>query len=525
MKKTILLHLFLLFVYTASAQWKSDLGNGRYKNPIIFADYSDPDVIRVNDDFYMISSSFNCMPGIPILHSKDLVGWKIVGHVYDSLALQKYEKVKHGEGSWAPSIRYNRNNQLFYVYFCSPYDGLWCATAKDIKGPWKIELIEKVEMWEDPCPIFDDDGNVYLVHSKFCGGVLYLNKMSPDGKKILDNGTIIFEDPSQPTIEGPKFLKKEGYYYIFAAAGGVGSGWQAELRSKNIYGPYEWKNVLHQGNSEINGPHQGAVIETEAGEWWFVHFQERQPYGRVVHLQPARWYNGWLEIGIDKNRDGIGEPVSEYNKPLIDKKTTDLIPQTSDEFDSNKLGLQWQWQANPSEKWFSLREDTGKLRLYAIKNITHEGNFKYVPNLLLQKFPALSFKATTKLVFTPKAEKEKCGLVVMGNEWSFLSVESTQTGKKLKMFHGRDSKCGDETNEIQSIDLHGSAVYLRVTVAQKGICSFSYSLDGEHFSNIGKDMTALPGIWIGAKLGLFCINPNMKESRGYADFDWFRIED
>jgi len=522
----IIITLFLFFsTFNLNAQWKPDLGNGKYKNPIIFADYSDPDLIRVGDDYYMVASSFNCMPGIPILHSKDLVGWEIIGHVYDNLPLQKYDKVKHGEGSWAPSIRYNKNNGLFYVFVCSPYDGLWCATAKDIKGPWETELIENVEMWEDPCPLFDDDGNVYLVHSKYCGNTLYLNKMSKDGKKILDNGTVIFEHPSQPTIEGPKFFKKDGYYYIFAPAGGVSDGWQTVLRSKNIYGPYEYKKVLHQGNSEINGPHQGGIVETQAGEWWFIHFQERQPYGRILHLQPAAWKDDWIQIGIDSNKDGIGEPVMEYKKPNVGKKYPAITPQTNDDFETNTLGFQWQWQANPQKEWYSLSAKPGSIRLYSVKNYTRSGNFKFVPNLLLQKFPAPTFRATTKVTFSPELENEKCGLTVMGKNWSFISVEKSGDNLQLSMNIGLDNKCEEDTKAIETISLTTNTVYLRVSVETNAVCKYSYSLDGQAFIDLGTAVSASPGIWIGAKVGVFSVNPNVMESKGYADFDWFKVED
>lgn len=219
MKNLLLVCCMLASSVLYSQSWQPDLGNGFFKNPIIFADYSDPDVIRVGDDFFLTASSFNCMPGLPVLYSKDLVNWKIVNHVYDSLPLEKYDKPVHGEGSWAPALRYSEGK--YYVYFCTPRDGLFMATASDPHGKWNLELIEKVEMWEDPCPLWDNDGSAYLVRSKVCGNELFLHKMSGDGRKLLDNGVSIFKDESQPTIEGPKFLKKDGYYYILAPAGGV----------------------------------------------------------------------------------------------------------------------------------------------------------------------------------------------------------------------------------------------------------------------------------------------------------------
>lgn len=525
MKKYFYQSLFIIFICSNlfAQNWVADLGNGKYKNPILFADYSDPDVIRVDDDFYMVASSFNCMPGIPILHSKDLVNWKIIGHVYDRLPLEKFNKPVHGQGSWAPSIRYHNN--LFYVYFCTPHDGLFVATAKDPAGKWDLEHIVNVELWEDPSPLWDDDGNAYLVRSKLRADVLYLHRMSADGKKILDNGTIIFDDiKKQPVIEGPKFLKKDGYYYILAPAGGVPVGWQTVLRSKNIYGPYEDKVVLHKGNTEINGPHQGGLVELKSGEWWFLHFQSRGTFGRIVHMQPVEWKDGWPLMGKDINNDGIGEPVMEWQKPNVGRTYPISIPQTSDEFDTTKLGFQWQWHANPKEDWYSLTDNPGSIRLNSVKNITQNGNFRFVSNLLLQKFSSPSFTATTKLTFSPELNNEKCGLVIMGRNWAYLALTKTELGYNLSMDTATYYQGFDKTKIIESIETDKNSCYFRVEVDSTANCIFSYSFDGEIFIPIGKKFSAITGTWIGAKVGLFSINPNMTESKGYADFDWIRIE-
>jgi len=515
-----------LFVSAANLfaqNWVADLGNGHYKNPVLFADYSDPDVIRLDDDFYMVASSFNCMPGIPILHSKDLVNWKIIGHVYEKLPFEKYDKPVHGHGSWAPSIRYH--NGLFYVYFCTPHEGLFMARAKDPAGTWELHHVVDVELWEDPCPIWDDNGNAYLVRSKLRADILYLHRMSTDGKKILDNGIVIFHDvEKQPTIEGPKFLKKDGHYYILAPAGGVPTGWQTVLQSKDIYGPYEDKIVLHKGDTDINGPHQGGLVELKSGQWWFLHFQDRGPYGRIVHLQPVQWKDGWPLMGVDINNDGIGEPVLEWEKPDVGQSFSVSIPQTTDEFDTKKLGLQWQWHANPCKDWFSLTEKTGHMRLYAVKNLTQNGNLRFVPNLLLQKFPTPSFTVTTKINFNPDQTGEKSGLLVMGQEWAFLALTKMKDGLQLGMFTGTYFQGYDKTQQIDSADLNQDTCYLKVHVDNQAVCTFSYSLTGDDYQTIGKKFTATKGTWIGAKVGLFNINPNITDSKGYADFDWFRFE-
>lgn len=519
---TILFQLVLISQCLAQL-WSPDLGDGNFKNPIVFADYSDPDLIRVNDDFYMVSSSFNCMPGIPILHSKDMVNWKIINHVYQSLPLEKYNKPAHGEGCWAPSIRYH--DDKFYVYFCTPEDGLFMAVTDNPIAEWELTHVVEVGNWEDPCPLWDDDGNAYLVRSKLGGNKLILHKMTQDGKRLLDNGTIIFDDQYKaPIIEGPKFLKKEGYYYIMAPAGGVSEGWQTVLRATNIYGPYESKKVMHQGNTAINGPHQGGLVELKSGEWWFAHFQDRASYGRIVHLQAVTWQDGWPMMGIDINNDGIGEPVKEYALPNVGHRYAVRIPQTGDEFNIVDLGLQWQWQANPKEEWYSLNKNEGCLRLNAVQNLTQYGNLWHVPNLLLQKIPAPQFTATTKVNCHLELSGERCGLVVMGRHWAYVGIVKEEESLRVAMFKGEYSRHMDKTREIESIPVSSETIFLRVKVTADKMCQFEYSKDGSQYLSIGESFKATTGKWIGAKVGLFCINPNMNETLSYADFDWFRME-
>lgn len=524
MKKLAQIIIFQLVLINSISgqQWTPDLGNGNFKNPIIYADYSDPDMVKVGDDFYMVASSFNCMPGIPILHSKDMVNWEIVNHVYQSLPLEKYDKTAHGQGAWAPSIRYHNNK--FYVYFCTPYDGLFMATTDDPRNDWELTHVVDSEMWEDPCPLWDDDGNAYLVRGKLCGNDLILHKMSKDGKKLLDNGVLIYRDKeNDPIIEGPKFFKKDGYYYILAPAGGVGEGWQTALRSKNIYGPYERKTVLHKGNTEINGPHQGGLVDLDSGESWFAHFQELKPNGRIVHLNKVEWVDGWPLMGKDINKDGIGEPQIEYKMPNVGKKYPVKTPQTTDEFNTKKFGLQWQWQANPKNEWYSI-SDNGNIRLNAVQNITKEGNLYYAPNLLLQKFPGPDFMATTKVSFKGDLVGDKGGLVVMGRSWTSLYVIKNKNGFKLEMSKSDNNKCDGIAEVIASIAIDNEVVYLRVKIVGNTIGQYEYSLDNKNFRVIGDEFNTKEGVWIGAKVGLFCVNPNIQQSKGFTNFDWFRVE-
>jgi beta-xylosidase len=399
------------------------------------------------------------------------------------------------------------------------------ASASDPSKTWNLVQVADVANWEDPCPIWDENGDAYLVHGKLCGCILYLHKLSGDGKKILDNGVVIFNDSkNQPTIEGPKFMKKDGYYYIIAPAGGVGAGWQTVLRSKYIYGPYQQKIVLHQGNTAINGPHQGGLVDLPSGEWWFIHFQDKEAYGRIVHLQPVKWADGWPLIGNDINNDSIGEPVTAHKKPNVSQTYPIENPQTSDEFNDDNLGLQWQWHANPQKEWFSLNANKGYLRLFANQVMTAKGDAWYAPNLLLQKFPAPLFKGITCLTFNPGSINEKAGLIIMGEAYSYICITKIENGLSISQQTGDADHCDGSPKDIDNVMTDKNLVYLKVSVDQEAKCSFYYSFDGKKYISIGDVFTAKKGKWIGAKIGIFCINPNVEKDNGYADFNWFRIE-
>lgn len=526
-----------------SQVWTADLGNGKYRNPVIYADYSDPDVCRVGDDYYMIASSFVSMPALPILHSKDLVNWTIIGHAASKLIPEeRYNTMQHGNGVWAPSIRYHNNE--FYIYYGDPDIGIFMTKAKNILGPWEpLTLVKEGKGLIDCCPLWDEDGRAYIAHG-FAGSragmksVLGVFEMTPDGKKAITDSRLVFDGhPAHPTTEGAKIYKRNGYYYIFAPAGGVKPGWQLAMRSKNIYGPYEEKIVLAQGKSDVNGPHQGAWVDTPDGkEDWFLHFQDVYAYGRIVHLQPMRWVNDWPVIGEDKDGDGCGDPVSVFKKPNVGKTYPIASPVESDEFDGDQLGLQWQWQANSYPLWYFPRADKGYLRLFAWEAIGAAKNLWDAPALLLQKFPAPDFKATTKLTFSPYRKGERAGLVVMGQDYATLTIDDTDKGFVLNYSTCKNAPNGTPETVQASVPLNDSTVYLRVELKQtkslnkenimqpKANCHFSYSLDGKKFIPLQGDFAAWEGKWIGAKVGIFCQRPKPLNDSGYADFDWFRIE-
>ncbi len=494
--------------------WQPDCGDGTYRNPIIYADYSDPDVVRVGAEFFMTASSFNCTPGLPILHSKDLVNWKLIGHALKNLPHPRYSEVQPGCGVWAPAIRFHAGK--FWIFFPTPDEGIYVVTASHPAGPWsQPHLLQAGKGLIDPCPLWDDDGNAYLVHAYSWSRartkhMLRVRPMSPDGSRFLDDGKIVFHAPERhPTLEGPKFLKKDGWYYILAPAGGVEKGWQVALRSREIYGPYEDKVVLEQGGTAVNGPHQGALVNAADGKWWFVHFQDAGVYGRIVHLQPVQWSEGWPVMGL-QNKKGACEPVTRHAKPVFGN--VPVIPQTSDAFDSPDLGLQWQWHANHTRDWYSLTARKNCLRLFP--QLAAGADRGLLPNLLLQKFPARAFSVETSLEFFPKQSGEEAGLIITGKTHATLALEKRDSGIDLVL----------RINGLQKFShrIEHQTIELQMTVKDGGHCVFGFVEDGKA-TGISETFAARKGVWIGAKVGLYSLKPDDSIPSGHADFRYFQF--
>jgi len=514
-----------------SAVWNPDNGDGTYRNPILYADYSDPDVLRVGDDFYMVSSSFDAVPGLPILHSKDLVHWELIGHALQQQPpIDVYRTPQHGNGAWAPSLRFYAGQ--FFIFYPDPNYGIYMVKSSSIQGPWSEPLLIKAAKgWIDPCPLWDDDGKAYLINGLAASrsGVktaLVLSRMSPDGTKLLDSGALIIDGHDQDaTLEGPKIYKRHGYYYVFAPAGGVPKGWQLVYRSKSIYGPYERRVVLAQGGTDINGPHQGAWVDTPSGEDWFLHFQDLGPYGRVVSLEPMHWgSDDWPAIGVKPSSEGTGEPVASFTKPKISGVAPRYTPADSDEFNANSVGLQWQWQANPEANWAFPAPNLGALRLIAIPESSADVNLWNVPNLLLQKFPAPQFTVTAKLRFTPRLKGEQTGLAILGKSYSAIVIQNTDKGLVVKQVTREHADRGEQSVESPAVSLQGDTFYLRAQVDKNAAASFSYSLDGATFHPMGTAFHATVGAWIGAKVGIFAVGVSSQNEFGYADYDWIHFE-
>jgi len=495
-----------------------------YRNPILHADYSDPDAIRVGDKYYLVSSSFNSAPGLPLLESPDMVNWTLVGHALpQQVPLDVFALPQHGKGVWAPCLRYHDGK--FWIFYPDPDFGIYVMTAATFAGPWSApRLLLAGKGLIDPTPLWDDDGQAYLLHAwaKSRAGfnnVLTLRRMKPDASGMLDDaGRIVIDAnqlPGYKTLEGPKFYKRDGYYYVFAPAGGVEYGWQSVFRSRSIGGPYEVRIVLAQGSSPVNGPHQGAWVQTPQGEDWFFHFQDKRAYGRVVHLQPMQWREGWPVIGEDVVGSGTGQPVASYRKPVAGYAAAS--PATSDEFDGAALGLQWQWNANWRPEWYAL--DGGRLRLFGQPRA---GNLWDVPSLLLQKLPAESFTVTTKLDVSGMADGGDAGLVMYGLDYAWLGARRVDGKTRLALVscHKADAKCRE--NEEAGVALASPQIWLRMQVRAGGATRFSYSYDDRAYTPLGGPFTAAMGRWVGAQMGLFSASSG-GASAGHIDIDHFRV--
>ena len=550
-KTTVLCGIMLTLALPITSQntyrstvWTADQGNGTYKNPILYADYSDPDAIRVDDDFYLTSSSFNCSPGLQILHSKDLINWTIIGAAVPyTIPPATDEKPQHGKRIMAPCIRYHKGE--FYIFWGDPDQGAFMVKAPTPQGPWSEPvLVKQGKGIIDTTPLWDNDGRVYLAHA-YAGSrvginsVLAICELNEQATKAITPSRIVFDGHNRlKTCEGPKFYKRNGYYYIFHPAGGVPTGFQAVLRSKNIYGPYESRIVLHQGKSPVNGPHQGAWVTTPTGENWFLHFQDAGTYGRVVHLQPMKWLNDWPVIGEDKDNDGCGEPVLQHKKPDVGKNYPIHTPQESDEFDTYTLGYQWQWQGNFNERWHYCAGDKGYLRLYSYPVCKDYHNLWDVPNLLLQKTTGPRMTVSTKISFTPtsKCKGERTGLVIMGRDYAGLIIENTENGLILSQTDCFQADKGARETVNAQVFPTETTFYLQAKIYNTGkklengrdlqvLCDFYYSMDGKKYKQLGKTFQLREGAWIGAKYGIFCTRPHIQiGDGGWADIDWFHVE-
>jgi beta-xylosidase len=517
-KKIVFIFLASILLHCTILKRVSAQNTNTYTNPIIHEDFSDPDVIRVGNWFYMTASSFTSVPGLPILRSSDLVHWQLIGHALkNNVPADYYKKVQHGAGVWAPSLRFH--NGEFYIYYPDPDFGIYVIKAKNITGPWTTpQLVLEGKGLIDPCPLWDDNGKVYLVHA-YAGSragiksVLAIKEMNKEGTAIIEEGKLVYDGHGiDPTVEGPKLYKRNGWYYIFAPAGGVATGWQIVLRSKNIYGPYERKKVMEQGTSPINGPHQGAWVQTNTGEDWFIHFQDKEAYGRITHLQPMNWINDWPVIGLDNDGDGIGEPVLMYTAPKMKNagtlNTTNLVNQKTD---TNPF----QWNATPEFNWSMNYENS--VRHYAIVKKDTLENLWNFPAMYLRKLPAENFSYTAQLHFNSLQIGERAGLIVFGKSYAAIELKNTKEGLQLNYVECNKADKGNAEKVTTILNNCAPTIYVRMTMTQNATVRYSYSMDGIQYTATPFVFNATPGIWVGAKMGFYCSSEKSTNDAGYIE--------
>lgn len=503
--------------YSGTNLLSSDNGDGTYTNPLIRADYPDPDIIRVGEDFYMVSSSFVAMPGIPVCHSKDLVNWRVIGHAYDSITFQPQYRMEDGKTAysrvcWAPSIRYHEG--VFYIGVNIADDGFVMFKSTKPEGPYTMHKFDK--RLYDPGFFIDDDGKKYVTHGKT---KIYLTRLKDDATGVLDpndKGRLIITAPKgyEYLFEGCHTYKRNGWYYIFNPALGY-DGVQMISRSRSIYGPYETKVLI---DDDINyagaGVHQGGYVDTAEGESWAYTFQDRDYLGRLVMLYPMRWVDDWPVVGEDGKP---GKGVVTYRKPAVKARSEMLFPQHSDDFDSGEMENVWEFNHVPLKSKWSLTDRKGFFRIYS----HYAKGFEWARNSLTQKVSGPASVATVALELSGMAEGDFAGSGIMGRVMYQLGVHKVDGRLRLELRKGgREAEIVTDSMATRQTD----KIYLRTEITKRGTLLFYYSMDNSSFSRFGEEGVSNFWGFLGIRHALCCYNLIEGAKGGFADFDWFKLE-
>lgn len=486
-----------------------------YKNPILQFDFSDPDAIRVGEDFFMVASSFNNTPGVPVLHSKNLVEWELINYVFDKLPWSRFDKVQKGDGAWAPAIRYH--NGTYYAIIPFPDEGIYISETKDPFGKWSdLWCVIEGKGIIDPCPVWVDD-KCYIA-TGFAKSRIGFNssiglyEVTPDLKHMVKDYEIIYDGhDNNPTIEGPKFNVRNGYFYILAPAGSVKGGWQVALRSKNIHGPYESKVILMQNGTKVNGPHQGALIDLDDNDnWAFIHFQDMWAYGRIVHLQPVLWHNDWPICGRVGDPLLAGAPVQEGEYPIQVK--TDYSVQVSDNFKGNKLSLMWQTPANKIEGSYRV-EDGLYLNCIESEDVTLD----LLPQTFVTKVPALEFEMEAKYDLNLISDNDEVGFTVMGSKYSYVSIKKIDGKNVIALKKG---SFNNPEEEVFTKPYNEDTFTIKLIVKNEAIYDmiYTYEVNGE---KLPYAFSASAGRWIGTTIGMFARGAG---KGGFAKVEYFKTK-
>ncbi|HQC61932.1 MAG TPA: glycoside hydrolase 43 family protein, partial [Candidatus Marinimicrobia bacterium] len=464
-------------------------------------------VIRVGDTYYMVTTTMFIFPGVTILKSQDLVNWEYCCNAVSRFDFSPCYNLdgcnRYGHGQWATSMRYH--NGTFYLLFITLDEGGFLCSATKAEGPWEIKQLPKG--FYDPGLFFDDDGRIYVAHGY---GKIYMTELDNNFAPISKD-SLVYTGDIRDGLEGTHVYKINGYYYLYCTYGGV-DGIQVTLRSQNIYGPYEQKVAIRDTMPGVTyGVHQGALIQTQAGEWWTMLFVDSGPFGRFPSLQPVTWVDGWPIVGVD------GRGVVTYRKPDVGKQHPIKTLPTSDEFNDKILGVQWGWNHNPDDSRWSLTQRPGYLRLITGKVVA---SLPEARNMLTQRIFAC-YDQTVPTIGITKMEVGKmkdgdiAGLAVFQNPYAFIAVKQENGIRTLIMVNNGET--------IAETPMKGETVFLRAIASNRTKnARFEYSYDNIEFIQLGNEllMEFSLKIFTGNKFGLF--NYATKESGGYVDFDWFR---
>jgi beta-xylosidase len=527
MKYLFIALLFWIYPIAVSSQhfenW-GDQGDGTYVNPVLPGDYSDLDAIRVGNDYYAISSTMQFSPGMVVLHSVDLINWKIIGHVVNDISViskeLNWDRMNcYGRGVWAGSIRYYNNR--YWVYFGTPDDGYFMSSAAHPAGPWEpLHQVWKVEGWNDCCSFRDDDGQLYLIGTQFAHDPatnrrynIHLFKMTPDGRSLIpESDTILYQAKGS---EANKLYKINGmYYHYFSEVRSEGRVIMMR-RSTHLYGNWETRQLNTVNPVTDKEPNQGGLLEVAPGKWCFLtHHGTGSWEGRVASLLPVNWIDGWPVIG-EPGSDGLGRMVWSGRKPVTRKNNFRI--ETNDEFNTGKLIRSWEWNYQPRSGFWSLTHRKGHLRLYAFQPVrpAESGNIILrAGNTLTQRIMRTrSNSATIKLDLKGMAEGQHAGLTHFStSSHSSLGVEQ-KNGKNYLVY-----TCNDEKTNL--FELNTTTLWLRSSWDVKGINTYLYSLDGKTFVPLEKFTQLTWGSYRGDRIGIY--NYNILKEAGFVDVDYFR---
>ena len=500
-----------------------------FNNPMMWADVPDPDVIRVGDDYWLVSTTMHLMPGAPVMHSKDLVNWKTVSYVFPSLHdTPKYdmqEGTVYGRGQWATSLRYH--NGLYYLYFSpndAPFRG-YVYTTKDPREGWTLH--SRIPHFHDASLFFDDDGKAYVFY-----GTGEMKELLPDLTDVKPNGLKgkVFERDETETglLEGSRFIKHDGKYYLIMISWPKGKPRrQVCYRADNIMGPYEKKVILE---SEFGGfPYagQGTIVDDGNGNWYGVIFQDRGGVGRVLTLMPCTWQDGWPMLGdIDgKIPERMGKPMAGYSGGQI---------VSSDEFGSDKMNIDWQWNHNPINEAWSLTERPGWMRLKTSRIVE---NLYVAPNTLTQRMEGPECSAKVKMDISKMKDGDVAGFSAFNGDAGVVEIK--KQGKKLILLaESQSCKMTDKEKLItdvmsteayrKELDKKTTDIYFRIDAdfrPGKDLATLYYSIDGENWTKVLSDYKMIfdfTRFFMGSKFAIF--NYATKKKGGYVDVDWFRYE-